>query len=390
MAPVFDRATPPPVSGTSPLMLLTSGDATLCAHGAASAVAEDVPQALRLLARTRARSGMPQLVLGALPFDRLAPAHLYVPASVSRGAPPRDPARTVLPRALSIHEQPSRADYERSVASVVDELASAPDVLQKVVLARCLVVRTDGPIDPRALVARLRRDPSVTTFCLTLPSADGNARALVGATPELLLRRRGDTLLSSPLAGSARRSPDPALDRRAAEMLRASAKDAREHASVVEWIADTLAPWCAELDVPTEPSLVSTQTMWHLGTRITARLKRAAPSALELADMLRGTPAVCGCPEMPAREAIRRAEPFDRGFFAGTIGWCDADGDGDWMVTIRCADVSGCTARLYAGAGIVEGSVPSAEADETAAKFEALLQALGITTADAPREDMQR
>src|SRR5690606_23574069 len=317
--------------------------------------------------------------------------HLYVPASVTHGAPSRDRARAGgLPRALRVDEQPTRADYERSVAAVVAQLASSPDVLQKVVLARCLVVQTEGPIDPRAIVARLRRDPSVTTFCLTLPDADGGARALVGATPELLLRRRGDSVISAPLAGSARRSPDAAIDRSAAERLRASAKDAREHASVVEWIGDTLAPWCAQLDVPKAPSLVSTQTMWHLGTTISARLRRGAPSSLELADMLRGTPAVCGCPEAPARAAIRRAESFDRGFFAGTIGWCDVDGDGDWMVTIRCADVSGCTARLYAGAGIVEGSVPSAEADETAAKFEALLQALGITTADAPREDMQR
>src|SRR5690606_21503862 len=154
MAPVFDRVTPPPVSGTSPLMLLTSGDATLCAHGASSGVARDVQQALRLLARARARSGSPRLVLGALPFDREAPAHLYVPASVTHGAPSRDRTRAGgLPRALRVDEQPTRADYERSVAAVVAQLASSPDVLQKVVLARCLVVQTEGPIDPRAIVA---------------------------------------------------------------------------------------------------------------------------------------------------------------------------------------------------------------------------------------------
>lgn len=372
----------------SPLMLMASGETTLCAHGACSLVATDVREALHQLERTGADAGAPRLLVGALPFDRQAATHLYVPASVTYGAPSREGARTgVLPCALRITEHPARADYECSVAALVRQLAEAtnkPHVLDKVVLARCLLVQTDAPIDPRAVVSRLRRDPSVTTFCLVLPAVRGEARTLVGATPELLLRRRGDAVLSAPLAGSARRSTDAVLDREAAVRLCASTKDAREHASVVEWIADTLAPWCVDLQVPTAPSLVSTQTMWHLGTRISGKLRHDAPSSLELADMLRGTPAVCGRPEPAARKAIACAEPFDRGFFAGTIGWCREDGDGDWMVTIRCAELHGCSARLYAGAGIVSGSVPAAEADETAAKFEALLQALGITTDEDP------
>jgi isochorismate synthase len=183
---------------------------------------------------------------------------------------------------------------------------------------------------------------------------------------------------SNPLAGSARRRKDADADRRAAASLFGSEKDRREHATVVEWIADRLAPHCRRLRVPREPSLVSTQTMWHLGTRIEGELRDPTEPSLRLVADLHPTPAVCGLPGDLARTVIAELEPFDRGFFAGAVGWCDARGDGRWLLTLRCAELSGSTARLYAGAGIVPGSRPTQEAAETSAKFAAMLRAFGI------------
>ncbi|MNQ93520.1 Isochorismate synthase DhbC [compost metagenome] len=122
--------------------------------------------------------------------------------------------------------------------------------------------------------------------------------------------------------------------------------------------------------------------MWHLGTRIEGRLRRPDEvSAAELAALLHPTPAVCGSPRDRAAELIRELEAYDRGFYAGAVGWTNAVGDGAWYVALRCAEVCGREARLYAGAGIVEGSDPAAEADETSGKFQAVLRALGVDEA---------
>ncbi|MNC45018.1 Isochorismate synthase DhbC [compost metagenome] len=142
---------------------------------------------------------------------------------------------------------------------------------------------------------------------------------------------------------------------------------------------DALAPWCSELRAPPAPALVSTRTMWHLGTRIEGRLHRPNEvSAAELAALLHPTPAVCGAPRDRAAAMIRELEAYDRGFYAGALGWTNAGGDGAWYVALRCAEICGAEAHLYAGAGIVDGSDPVAEADETSGKFQAVLRALGV------------
>jgi isochorismate synthase len=239
------------------------------------------------------------------------------------------------------------------------------------------VLHADAPIVVGDIVSRLLTDRSVTAFIVPLPSCQtGGRRALVGATPELLLSRRGSRVRSRPLAGSAKRAADPGEDARAANQLLASEKDRREHATVIEWIADRLAPFCRKLHVPRSPSLVSTATMWHLATDIHGELTTTEASSLELARVLHPTPAVCGYPFDRAVELIGALEFFDRRFYTGTLGWCDATGDGDWYVAIRCADVCGHVAHLYAGAGVVAGSTPEGEAAETAAKFRALLNAI--------------
>ncbi|WP_333629139.1 isochorismate synthase, partial [Stenotrophomonas cyclobalanopsidis] len=220
---------------------------------------------------------------------------------------------------------------------------------------------------------------SVATYAVPLPVEPGQAPAwLVGATPELLLRKRGAQVLSHPLAGSARRSSDPAEDQRVAQALLASRKDHDEHRHVVEAIVDGLAPWCSRVEAQAQPMLHATASMWHLGTRIHATLKDPSTPAATLLAELHPTPAVCGTPRQAALQRIRELEPVPRGFYAGAVGWLDAQGDGDWYVAIRCARLQGTQLRLFAGAGIVADSQPEAEAAETGAKFTALLNALGV------------
>lgn len=120
--------------------------------------------------------------------------------------------------------------------------------------------------------------------------------------------------------------------------------------------------------------------MWHLSTVIKGELLDAEVSSLDLAVALQPTPAVCGAPTEKARQAISEIEPFDRGFFTGMVGWCDADGDGEWVVTIRCAEANGQSLRLFAGAGVVGESKPEEELAETGAKFQTMLRAMGVNT----------
>lgn len=332
------------------------------------------------------------VLVGCLPFDHGRPAHLFQPCGVvrlagdaawmageredSRGPSPPVPSR------WQVTADPPRGEYERNVAQALRRLEQggpAGETLRKVVLARSLLIRANVPIDVDAVVRRLRIDPSVTVFSVPLPHHDGTTpRTLVGATPELLIDKSGSAIASEPLAGSAVRFADPAADRASAEGLLRSEKNRREHASVVEWIADRLAPYCRQLTVPESPSLVSTRFVWHLATRVDGRLHDDQVSSIELAEALHPTPAVCGLPHEAARAAIHRLEAFDRDYFAGAVGWCDRRGDGRWMMTLRCAEISGPRARLYAGAGIVAGSDPEVEAAETSVKFRALLDALGI------------
>lgn len=319
------------------------------------------------------------LLVGALPFDRKAPAHLYAPQKVVDTWPVRRKTAGNASRQGWTHvAEPAPAAYAKAVTRALTML-SGPSDLRKVVLARSLLVTAPTTIDPHAVLARLSRDPSVTTYAVPLPASDGRpSRVLVGASPELLVDKRGTVVRSGPLAGSARRHSDPAADTAAATGLVNSLKDQREHAFVVEAILDTLTPYCRDLKAPATPSLVSTASMWHLGTRIEGALKDADASVVELAAALHPTPAVCGLPREPAREAIATLENVDRGYYAGAVGWADRRGDGHWIVAIRCAELSGHTARLYAGAGIVPGSDPWSEVAETSAKFAALLSALGI------------
>jgi isochorismate synthase len=335
-------------------------------------LADDLGERLGTVAAARAALAAGTTVVGAIPFDAGVPARLAVAGSVRWGVPWHRSAGgvgVVPPRSWTWRDADPDV-FRAAVARALGRLGGAG--LRKVVLSRVRELTACQPIAARDLVAALAdRDPYGYTFAAGLGD-----RTLLGASPELLVSRRGTVVLANPLAGSAPRDRDPVRDGRNATALLSSAKDRREHELVVTAIADGLAPLCRRVEVPA-PELLPTRTMWHLSTRITAEVPREV-SALEIAAALHPTPAVCGDPTASARALIRELEPFDRGFYTGLVGWTDATGDGEWVVAIRCGEVAGNRLRLYAGAGIVPGSTPDAELAETAAKFRTFLSALGI------------
>jgi isochorismate synthase len=315
------------------------------------------------------------IAMGALPYDGSCESVLRVSdravrgerAYVDRPAAPGWDVTGLVPDPLPV-------EYEAAVAAALRAIDAGE--VEKVVLARTLEVLADSPIDPRLVARRLSAAESASyVFLVALPVG---ASSLVGASPELLVRRRGMRVSSDPLAGTAQRSPDRARDAVIARQLLDAVKEQREHRLTAEAVADALAPFCAKLVVDPEPSLTSTATLWHLQTSVRGTLKPDAPDALTIAAALHPTPAVCGTPRAAAADLIARLEGFDRRFYAGLVGWVDARGDGEWALTLRCAEISGSTARLHAGAGIVAGSDPAAEDLETEAKFGVLLRALGV------------
>ncbi|TPX08960.1 uncharacterized protein E0L32_009539 [Thyridium curvatum] len=332
------------------------------------------------------------VVVGAIPFDTTQPSALFIPEHVqffSRNDHTHDSLNhsraPIPPVTTTAHLTPSRQVFEDMVSQGI--AATRQGDVEKVVLSRIVDITTRDPLDALDLFQRLvAQNPASYNFHVPLP--DGGS--LVGASPELLLRLEDNgTFTSHPLAGSARRSPhDARADRAAGQALLSSRKDRHEHSLVVDAVRAQLAPRAASLlTAPSEPELVATPTLWHLGTRIAGSTATAADNALSLACLLHPTPALSGAPHAAARGLIRDLEPFDRGLFGGLVGWCDADGgNGEWAVAIRCARVRPggprrSTARLFAGAGIVPASDPAAEWRETEAKLATMLDALGLSGA---------
>ncbi|MFZ2034095.1 MAG: isochorismate synthase [Candidatus Dormiibacterota bacterium] len=318
------------------------------------------------------------VVMGALPYEGSREAILRLPERVIRAIPSHggvapQPGWTV----TDLVPDPLPIEYEAAVERALAAIDAGE--VEKVVLARTLQVATDAVIDARLLARRFNAgEPGSFAYLVALP---GGASTLVGASPELVVRRRGRKVFSDPLAGTARRSRDRVRDREIARQLLDTVKEQREHRLVAEAVADALTPFCLNLVVDSEAGLTSTATLWHLHTAIKGTLKPDAPDALTLAAALHPTPAVCGTPQAAAAGLITRLETVDRRFFAGLVGWVDTLGDGEWALTLRCAEVSGSRARLHAGAGIVSGSDPALEDLETEAKFGVGLRALGVEPA---------
>ena len=243
--------------------------------------------------------------------------------------------------------------------------------LGKVVMARELVAIADNPIDPRWLVDRLATEyPSCWTY-----HVDG----LVGATPEMLIRRESGLATSRVLAGTIRRSDDSDHDLALAAALSQSSKDLQEHEYAVESVARALTPYCSGMNVPDAPYVLELPNVLHLATDVTAVAGPDA-SSLAMAAALHPSAAVCGTPTDGARATIAELEQLDRNRYAGPVGWIDADGDGEWAIALRCGRINPDDPRqirLYAGCGIVAESDPVAELAESVAKLVPMRDALG-------------
>jgi menaquinone-specific isochorismate synthase len=307
------------------------------------------------------------------------------PAPEIAVSPPTDPPRRVRYAGASMPDH----HWLEAVATAIDRIEAGG--VEKVVLARDVAVWSKAPFDPRALAARLtRRFPDCYTFACA---------RLVGASPELLVRRTGEKVESLVLAGSAARgAPGRTSDADLGEALLNSKKDRAEHDLAVASVRERLADRCAALLVDTEPWLLRLANVQHLATAVQGRL-RGPLTALELAGILHPTAAVCGTPTDVALSLIRELEGMDRGRYAGPVGWVDHRGDGEWAIALRCAELSGAQhsggpappdtpretggpappdtprARLFAGAGLVAGSLPEAELEETRLKLRAMQSA---------------
>jgi menaquinone-specific isochorismate synthase len=359
--------------------------------------------------------GCGPLAMGALPYDPSAAGRLSVPRftvvrrpagswvtvvlAVDEASPARvdravedelaalanDPPSGALPDGFELLATMPHQDWKDLVARAVKVMDSGS--LSKVVLARQVEVVANRPFVLPDTLARLAQlYPSCAVF---------HVEGFIGASPETLLRRTGPNIESHPLAGTVARSGDPATDDALVAGLMSSAKDRHEHQLVVDEIADKLRPFAA-LDVPATPSIVPLRNVSHLGTSIKGALYDGGlsgaartgngndpghqagylPTSLELAAVLQPTPAVGGLPLDAAIQWQRDNEGFDRGCYAGPVGWVDSNGDGEWVLGLRSAIVSGERAVMYAGNGIVAGSDPDVELAETQLKLQALLAAL--------------
>lgn len=258
-------------------------------------------------------------------------------------------------------------EWQQAVAEAIRRIRAGE--LDKVVLARDVVAEVHGTLDERYLLRRLAdRYPSCSTF---------SVGGLVGATPELLVRRTGDLVTSRVLAGTVRRRGDDRTDAGLAAALLSSGKDTEEHEYAVRSVARALAAHCTDLDVPDRPHVLELPNVQHLATDVTGRLADAA-SALALAAALHPTAAVCGTPTERALSVIRELEGMDRGRYAGPVGWVDRNGDGEFGIALRCAavDTASGQVRSFAGCGIVAASDPADELAESVAKLVPIRDAL--------------
>ena len=332
--------------------------------------------------------GTGAVAFGALPFAPGGPARLVVPEVIAgraedgtrwvttvtpsdRPAPP-DPdiagprANRRQPQTYTLTGAHSPEWWSDLVQQATKAMAGGD--FEKVVLARQVDVTTDQPIDRLAVLERLRTGYPGCHIVGIGP--------FVAASPELLVAVAGDIVRAHPMAGTAPRGGDPAADQRLAASLLASSTYRHEHQVTIDVVHDTLLNWCSYVDYEAEPSVVAVANLQHLATLVEGRLSQPTPSVLDLVAALHPTPAVAGRPRDVAVDWIARHEGIDRGRYAGAAGWVDAAGNGAWAVSVRCAEIEGTTARVWAGNGIVADSDPVTELAETRVKFQAMLSAL--------------
>ena len=275
----------------------------------------------------------------------------------------------------AINKPPQTADlrpqnsWKAAVAAVAADIRAG--ALEKAVLARAVRVTGDEAFDPTAV---LRRLAAKYGECYVF-AVDRGGHCFLGATPERLVCQAGDRVLATCLAGTARRGTTPTEDAELGAALLASSKNREEHAVVARMLAEALGAVCSDLQMPAAPVLLRLPNLQHLYTPIQGRL-RPGVGLLDLVARLHPTPAVGGFPRATALAQIRAREDMDRGWYAGPVGWLDAQGDGEFAVALRSALLNSATAQAFAGCGIMGDSDPDAEYAETQIKLRPILTAL--------------
>ncbi len=379
------------IAGNDGCLFVRSGVGVATAGCAALVSADEV---VAELASIPIQGNGRPLAIGQLPFEPDGHSEFLIPElavmATAEGAmhacligddPTEAQALQAVQRLLGAHQRPRpkaaaytiAADaatdvYLAAVSAAVDACRSGQ--IDKAVIARAIHVDSSQPIEPYAVIMRLKQ-----AFAASYRfSFDG----FIGASPELLVEIDGSTVRSLPLAGTTARTGDPVVDDRLANELLASAKNQREHRIVIDDVHDRLLPWASYLDWEPTPSIVPAASVQHLGTRMEGQLSRPRPDVVTVARALCPTPALGGHPRSAALDLIRRVEGFERGRYGGAVGWVNASGDGVFAVSIRCAQLGADRQRatLFAGGGIVADSEPLAELAETQAKLQSMLAAI--------------
>lgn len=338
------------------------------------ALCQDVAQAFE---QARLAGITHPIVVGAIPFDVSQPSSLHIPQAchfLSREAFKQklSTATQTSLRVVARQRHSQREDFLAMVTSAVHAIRQGE--LQKIVLSDMQSLQVEEPLDTVVLLATLaEQNPSGYYFHLPMAAN----RYLFGASPELLLRQEARSIWTTPLAGTARRGANEQEDEDNYARLLSSSKDRHEHQLVIDEIRHILGDYCSSLKIPEQPELLQTPNLWHLASPIEGQLKTDNSQSLSLACLLHPTPALCGVPKEKAFRLIRELEPFDRGVFGGIVGWSDDEGNGEWVVTIRCGTSQQRNIQLFAGAGIVADSDPASEWLEIESKMRTMLCALG-------------
>lgn len=358
-------------------------------------VAADLPKTVRKLITSGAMKG--KMIIGAIPFDLEQSGCLYVADKCDKLKSPFKERKICCSDKMqnnsivNMRYIPSPEKYVEMVDEAVNDIKRG--TLDKIVLSRGVELTYKKKVDVLEIIKKLYTDNDAGyTYATNLY---GNY-FLVGASPEMLVSKRQNHIYSNPLAGTRPRGLNEQEDNLISQELISSVKDLKEHKFVVKNIVDKISKMCDDVTYHKTPVLIKTKQLWHLSTLIEGTLKDSSQTVLESAIAIHPTPAICGVPQSTVHKRILQLEGYNREFFTGLIGWCDENGDGDWAIIIRGAQISSNNVKINAGAGIVQDSEAIRELEETNSKFRTMLNGLSINDltegrwfADGDKEDQR-
>lgn len=339
--------------------------------------ATEIPDIITEMKAKNQLSG--KLVVGAIPFDVKEGGYLYLADAWKRKDIPfknRNDSISTQEEKNPIYSKkfvPLPESYMDMVERGVEFINSG--LLNKLVLSRGVELKFEKDLNIEQILQRIYQGNSDGyTYAMKLNTEE----TLIGASPEMLVSKRGSFIYSNPLAGSRPRGKTENEDKALAQELKNSKKDYKEHKIVVGSIVEKVSPICKNIEVSKEPDLIHTKQLWHLSSIIKGELMDENQTVFDAALAIHPTPAVCGAPQNEAYKKIFELEERSRGLFTGIVGWCDEEGDGDWAIAIRGAEIRENMMLIQSGAGIVCDSIPEEEMKETGVKFRTMLNGINL------------